>query len=146
MKTLLTLILMIMLVSICGASQQSLPTVLIDDINANNRFSKVLQEIYTYDKTFRNPFLDYQQPESSREEPKITIERIWAEIPFTLKGLINYQNRELALVTVGGESRLLKAGDRVGEYQITEILTDSIEIQRRQYLFYMKIGGDLYEG
>ncbi len=91
-------------------------------------------------------FLDYQQPESSREEPKITIERIWAEIPFTLKGLINYQNRELALVTVGGESRLLKAGDRVGEYQITEILTDSIEIQRRQYLFYMKIGGDLYEG
>ncbi|PUU86571.1 MAG: hypothetical protein CI947_2448 [Halanaerobium sp.] len=129
-------------------------------------------EIYS-GKEFRNPFVEYIEPapeppeedSSSQAEqeadiqaqntavnvrkppapPKITVEDVKRELPFSLNGIISSNREKVALLNTGGSVEFIRGSYQKEGYQITAIEKDSVIIENRGFKLRLKIGGEIDE-
>jgi type II secretory pathway component PulC len=130
------------------------------------------QEIYS-GKEFRNPFVEYIDPvpeppaaDNDKEAeqqvndteqntdnnenqkpapPKITIEDVKKELPFSLNGIISSNREKVALLNTGGSVEFIRGSYQVEEYKITAIEKDSVIVENRRFKLRLKIGGEIDE-
>ena len=132
------------------------------------------EEIYS-GKEFRNPFVEYIDPEpepepapeteseandnsaagqSSNNEgresqrpapPRITIEDVKSELPFSLNGIISSNKTKVALLNTGGNVEFIRGSYQQEGYQITSIEKESVIVTNRGFRLRLKIGGEIDE-
>lgn len=108
---------------------------------------KTNEEMYS-NMPFRNPFLEYVEPQQEPEKEKekiITFEDVKREIPFKLNGIIANQKEKIALIDTGSGVEFISNFFEKNGYQITEVYNDGIFIKNRGFQFYMRIGGEINE-
>lgn len=129
-------------------------------------------EIYS-GKEFRNPFVEYIDPvpempvesnsvqaeeqsdnqtqntaaEQNRKPapPKITVEDVRRELPFSLNGIISSNKEKVALLNTGGSMKLIRGNYKENDYQIISIEKESVIVQNRGFKLRLKIGGEVDE-
>lgn len=126
-------------------------------------------------KDFRNPFVEYIDPVpeeveetevvASEEEtaasntaqnnasvqnqrpapPRITVEDVKRELPFSLNGVISSNRERVALLNTGGSVEFIRDSYQKEGYQITAIEKDSVVVENRGFKLRLKIGGEIDE-
>lgn len=106
------------------------------------------------DKEFRNPFVEYQEPEPQKEkddaeteeEPAITFAKVREELPFNLSGIISRSDDErIALLNTGEGTELIRGYYEVDNYELIAIQADSVIVRNRGFRLRLKIGGEIDE-
>ncbi len=115
--------------------------------NGQIDFSDIPGEIYTYDRVFRNPFLDYRSPEG--EDPLLLLEDIDEEVTFILRGVVSFNQQQVALIEQKQGTRIVRPGEWLDNFRISRVEKDRIEFvfeySEGQRVFHMEIGGDIVE-
>ncbi|SIQ12392.1 hypothetical protein [Halanaerobium kushneri] len=126
------------------------------------------QEIYS-GKEFRNPFIEFSEPKIEADQdtvpknqnkavqnsgsgqttkfapPKITVEDVKKELPFSLNGIISSNKEKVALLNTGGSMKLIRGNYKENDYQIISIEKESVIVQNRGFKLRLKIGGEVDE-
>ena len=107
----------------------------------------ISEEIFTYDRVFRNPFLDYRTLEG--EDPLLLLEDIDEEVTFILRGVVSFNQRQVALIEQKHGARIVRPGEWLDNFRISRVEKDRIEFifeySEGQRVFHMEIGGDIVE-
>jgi len=125
----------------------------------------IYEEDTYQEENFRNPFSDYRRDQDFRNkndkqneinegevtENQVNIKAlktygdVWQEIPFILRGIISYRDRNIALISINYNSKIVNKGDEIGSFTIADIYEDSVEIshQQLQRSIKMEIGGGI---
>lgn len=128
-------------------------------------------EIYS-GKEFRNPFVEFIEPvpeppaENNNAQveqqadnqaqntggnvrrpapPKITVEDVKRELPFSLNGIISSNREKVALLNTGGSVEFIRGNYQRDGYQIISIEKESVIVQNRGFKLRLKIGGEIDE-
>lgn len=127
----------------------SLLLILIFSISASAE--KTNEEMYQ-DMSFRNPFVDYVEPQpepepgSGREQENIiTFEDVKNGLPFKLNGIITSDKQRIAIVDTGDGVKFIRNYYEQDGYKITSIYADGILVQNRGFNIRLKIGGEIDE-
>lgn len=111
------------------------------------------------DKEFRNPFVEYEEPEpeqsradaesgdgaQEQEEPVITFEMVRNELPFKLSGIISSNRERIALLDTGDGTEFIRGYYKEDGYELIDIQGDSIIVRNRGFRLRLKIGGEIDE-
>ncbi len=125
------------------------------------------EELYE-GKEFRNPFLEYKEPEpvpqpdddaaasgnedaqtmdGSEEppEPVITFEMVRNGLPFNLSGIISSNKERIALLNTGEGTEFVRGYYKEAGYEVIDIQGDSVIVRNRGFRLRLKIGGEIDE-
>ena len=116
-------------------------------------------EILYEDKEFRNPFIEYQEPEpqppptqggnnaanAEPEEPVITFEMVRNELPFSLSGIISSNKERIALLNTGEGTQFIRGYYKEDGYELIAIQGESVIVRNRGFRLRLKIGGEIDE-
>lgn len=123
-----------------------------------------VKKVYSYRKSFRNPFADYRITEEGAEEilssniktvkveeievikgvqgekVNLTAEKIKSIVPFQLKGIIGNNKERLAIIETRTGSRIIKQKETIDEFQIDKIMEDSLLVTYKAISFKIEMG------
>lgn len=109
-------------------------------------------------KAFRNPFIKFKEDvkeeenkideekkeESPSKENKVyKLEEVISEMPFSLKGIIKSNNKNLALIDSSSGTDFVEKYYQKDDYVITQINKTNIIIFSRGFRFRMIVGGEI---
>jgi Tfp pilus assembly protein PilP len=119
-----------------------------------------LEELYE-GKEFRNPFLEYTEPEPAPQqssanagtaggtqepqEPVITFEMVRNGLPFNLSGIISSNKERIALLNTGDGTEFIRGYYKEDGYELIDIQGDSVVVRNRGFRLRLKIGGEIDE-
>jgi type II secretory pathway component PulC len=119
-----------------------------------------LEELYE-GKEFRNPFLEYTEPEpvpqqsaanagtasgaQEPQEPVITFEMVRNGLPFNLSGIISSNRERIALLNTGDGTEFIRGYYKEDGYELIDIQADSVIVRNRGFRLRLKIGGEIDE-
>lgn len=110
-----------------------------------------IKETYPYRAEFRNPFKDYRvikgvSKETIVSDPDIlTINSLKDMLPFKLKGIIGNDKNRLAVIAYQNETKIIKDGTIIEEFNVVKILADRLIILYRGIQFEIEMGSDIGE-
>lgn len=92
------------------------------------------KSIYTYQRSFRDPFSDYRQDKTEFEklsglnDDTLDYVKLRSLIPFKLKGIMGNTNNWLVIVNKSSTVKFLTKGDTISGFTITEVWSEGITV------------------
>lgn len=133
-----------------------------DTEEENNTDINSAKEIYSYRKTFRNPFADYRtvtkvfgrKNDLPAEEGKIAeikvdknnkadqfkAAKLKSIIPFRLKGIIGSDKGWLAIIETKDGSKIMRERDLIEDFEIIDIVKDKLIVSYKEMNFKIEMG------
>ncbi len=90
----------------------------------------------------RNPFMDYRLSKEFIDE-EVTLEIMKENLPFKLLGIITSNDDRIAIISTGGETKIINSTYEVDNYKLLNIGEKNILVGYQKLRAYLEIGGDL---